>query len=555
MKTKTWLWVETLAYMALIALIYWRQYLGWNGEYLDSDNYFHVLRIMDFFKHPSYFEQPFMYTNYPFGEILHWTRALDLFLALFTLPFLSFYPLKTAAFYGGLLVAPFFGLCTGYALLRGGRLILQAKYRLLAAVLILVQVNVVRVVFFNRPDHHAAFFFLSALMFWQMTAFARFNTVKNLKIAALVAAFSLWMAAEGVFLAIVAILFLFYGYVFLGYAYQHLLDFARLYLFGTLVFWLLNPPYEGLFYIDTGRLSLFYLAAAVALFGILYMARNITSKKRQLSTIAIAGATFIAVLAAVGLLKSPLDGRLFMPFVARIEEMKSGNIYTLAYPVMGILAALLLAVKYRKQGFFCYLFISMLVYGGLTAVSMRFLPYAGMYAALILALWVQDFFSTEMAKFFAALGLVVLEYVSFTIHALSTNMTLPPVLVIPFEHIKALPQGVFATDIFFASDIIWEGGHYVIASPYHRNVEGIMDNHQIFFSTDEQEVAQLIRKHKVSYLFLTEGLSTDIYYQEPLKNCDKLYGQILGCRNVPAWLEEIKTPAGFLYRVNYQKLP
>ena len=121
-------------------------------------------------------------------------------------------------------------------------------------------------------------------------------------------------------------------------------------------------------------------------------------------------------------------------------------------------------------------------------------------------------------------------------------------LEVPVEELRKLPQGTFASDIFLAPYLIWNGNHNVIASPYHRNVEGITDNHDIFFSSDENEVLSLIKKHKVTYIFLLD-MPNDTYYVEPERHCDKLYGKILGCHHVPSWLEPLSISEGHLYKV------
>lgn len=549
MKFCYWQKVEIVLYLAFFVFLYMGQYSEWTGAYRDSDNYFHALRVMLLMKNPTFGEQIFPYTNYPFGEVLHWTRALGIFLILFTLPFLKIFPLKTAVFYGGLLVAPFFGLSGGYFLILGCRLFLRWKYRLLTAGLLLVQANVMRVIAFDRPDHHAAFFCLAALMLWVMAKFIDTKKTGYLLGAAVIAAFALWMAAEGIFLAVAAGGFLLYGYLFLGENYQNILRFVFIYSLAITLFLAINPPYEGLGHIDTGRLSAFYVCAAWGLTAILFAACQITHKHWRILAAVAGFMAMMGIMFVAGWLTSPLDKRIIPLFVNRISEMSAGNMYTLAYPFFGCVAGLMLFNKLKRNGIYLYLMISLGLFSGLTVFSIHFLMYAGLFAAIMLALFVQTYLCATSAKVLLCIWLILLEFVSFTVYALLTEMKLPPVLIIPMEVVQALPSGTVATDVFFAPDFIWDGGHNVIASPYHRNVEGILDNHMIFFETDENEVIRLLRKHQVTYLFLAEGID-DTYYFEPQNNCDKLYGKILSCGDVPHWLERIPTPSGFLYKVN-----
>jgi len=523
---------EMTIYFVFVFVWYMRQYLSWNGDYLDTDNYFHALRLIEAFDHGYWFEHVFVYTNYPFGEVSHWTRALDIVWFILALPFLLFYQVRDAVFYSGLLITPLFFSLGVFYLLKAGRFFLSIKYRFLTAVLILIQANVMRVVVLNRPDHHAALFFLTAYLFYKILKFIKKGRIKDLTVAAIMASFSLWMAAEGIFLFLTTASFLFYGVCFLGYQYKNFARFCFVYALGCTFFFAINPPYQGYLFIDNGRLSLFYVMAFWFLNAVILVGGRFEPLLKKIVILSSGGLILIGVYYGCGWLLSPLDERLVVPFISRISEMTSGNIYTMAYPSAALICAVTLFRQYKNNGQFIFLLINLLLFSILTAISMRFLPYSGVYAAFMLSFFV----SLANRKKFWTICFVSLEFVTFTIHALFTEMKPVPVLTVPADELTKLPQGTIATELFYAPYIIWFGGHSVIASPYHRNVEGILDNHRIFFSSDENEVKALIKKHQVKYIFLPVGLD-ETYYQNPLKNCDKLYGQILGCHNYPQWLK------------------
>ena len=54
--------------------------------YPDTDNYTHAQRLLDFLDSRTWAETPYMHTNYPYGEILHFTRITDVLWLLFSLP-------------------------------------------------------------------------------------------------------------------------------------------------------------------------------------------------------------------------------------------------------------------------------------------------------------------------------------------------------------------------------------------------------------------------------------------------------------------------------------
>ena len=57
-----------------------------NSYYTDTDNYTHAQRVYDLIVSRTWAETPYIHTNYPFGEILHFTRITDLFWLFFSLP-------------------------------------------------------------------------------------------------------------------------------------------------------------------------------------------------------------------------------------------------------------------------------------------------------------------------------------------------------------------------------------------------------------------------------------------------------------------------------------
>ena len=83
--------LEFSTYSFFLILLVCIQIKEANYTYIDTDNYFHVLRTIEFMQNPSFSEHLFKWTNYPFGEISHWTKLPDVIMSLLTLPFLPFY--------------------------------------------------------------------------------------------------------------------------------------------------------------------------------------------------------------------------------------------------------------------------------------------------------------------------------------------------------------------------------------------------------------------------------------------------------------------------------
>lgn len=554
MDYKKLYWVETGLYLAFVVLWYILSYQNWGGDYADTDNYFHALRLTDAINKKKWAEFVFSYSNYPFGEVLHWTRALDVVWFVLALPFMGKAPLHMAVFYGGLFLAPLFLLLAVWHFLKALRPLTGWPYRLIAAVLIAMQANVIRVCVFNRPDHHVAFVFFSAYLLYRAVRFSFNREQREITAAAVMAAISLWMAAEGILLYFVFAAWLFAGYCFLGFKYAAFKRFLAVFAIGVSVFYAINPPEQGYLFMDNGRISLFYAAAAWWAVIAAFLAEKVeTPKYRALALILFAFALAM-VYGMAGWLVSPLDERIISSFVNRISEMESGSVYTMAYPVAGVVFGGWLFYQKPRDAAFIYLYLSLIFFGAATFWGERFCPYSGSYAAIILALFAYKRKVMGKRIWGWILLFLAIEYVSFIIQALYFKPKKIPALTVPAKEFVRLPRGAVVSDVFLAPYIMWYGIRPTVASPYHRNVEGIVDNHEILFSTDEKKVAELIRKHHVRAIFLPKGLG-DEYYIAPKANCDKLYGKILGCKNYPTWLRVINDTDYFMYEVDYGKLP
>jgi len=546
-KEKTFI-AETFLYLAAIILWYGCQWANFSGEYLDTDNYYRALRVMFFMEKPTYWEQIFAFSNYPFGEVLHWTRLLDWFWAALAIPFSFFYPLKDAIFYSGLFIAPLCFTAGAWYLVKCGRGLFNWKYRLLTAVLIIVQANVMRAVVLNRPDTHAGLFLLAAFILYKMLKFCKYCKIKDLIFASVACALALFLAVEGLFMALVILAFLYYAYLVLGYSYRSLLYFSFYYAVCLTLFGLMNPPYQGFLFVDSGRISIFYVVIFWSVYLSLYLGKFIKNNLLQGCFFLLCALSLLGIYVRFGWLSTPVAPEVMEPFIDRVSEMEAGNLYTLAYPFCALLCGLYLLKIHFYNAKFMFLLIALFVFTGLAATSMRFTLYAGIIAAFMLTLFVMQTSRKKMACCF----FILLEYIAFIIQVLCGNVQSKQPINLPVKDFIGLPKGTFATDIFFAPYLIWYGGHSVIASPYHRNVEGIVDGHKIFFSENEDEVRALLDKHQVKYVLLLPNYDVE-YYSMPEKNSNKLYGKILGSKQYPVWLKPLHEGNYYLFLYDKEK--
>ena len=550
--------LEFSTYSFFLILLVCIQIKGANYTYVDTDNYFHVLRTIEFMQNPSPFEHLLKWTNYPFGEISHWTKLPDVIMSLLTLPFLPFYTLKTAAFLGGFLLNPLFLFLTFTVCWLTAKKTLNFRSRAALFIIFFAQTNFMQAFLANRPDHHSMLLFFDACALWQFTKFCETKKNKNLILLALCAASSLWITVEGVFLYASIAGYLYISSVLKKESFVQIFKFSAFYTLFITIFYIINPPYNGYLYFDNGRLSIFHVLLSAWICLSLYIAHFF--KKQLIQFIFLCtSALFILLLSYYkGFLFSPFEDSIQTIFTDRVTEMAGGgNIYYLAYPIVALCCSVLLFQKKEYSPIYFYLLINLSIYIPLQIYAMRFTATAVFYAVFLIALYLTSLNLKNWKFCLLTFMLYSLNFLTFAIYTLSTNDILSitpktPTLV-NLEKDK-FPEGSVVTDAFITPYIIWYAEKPTIASTYHRNMAGIIDNHKILFSTDKDEVIKLIRKHKVGSIYLPYDIDSK-YYAEPEKNCDRLYGQIMKCGNYPDWLIKGKMPNAYFFTVDWTKLP
>ena len=535
---------ETFVYVLILSILYFIQYQNLGGIYIDTDNYMHALRTIDFMQNPSMFERIFTQTNFPFGEISHWTRFMDILMTILALPFLFFNNIKEAVFNSGFLLTPLCALITLYFLQKIGSNILGTKSRFALYAMLLVSAQFKMIFKINRPDHHAVIIALTSCLLYLLYKYTDKQQKKIICQAAFVCGLSLWLAVEGIFLYSCTLTFLYLGYLFLHFSYKDITRFSLSYAVTCTFFWLVNPPFQGYFYADNGRLSVLFVVLSAVISGVIYLGGKFQNKIKQFIFLSCCALISLLCLYYGGYLSSPLSPEIEIAFINRISEMESGGtIYYLAYPLLGL--TLLIIMFIQRQNLKVLLTLCFLLpYTILSLFAMRFSAYAILFGVLTIAYWLEQKRFGNIKFAFMTLLFCLIEFIAFTIDALYRYDVIKPIAQKPIADITFLtkyrfPDGSVVSDVFWAPQIIWYANRPTISSPYHRNVEGIIDNHKILTSSDMKEVADLIKKHHVSTIMLQQNMDEE-YYVEPEKNTDKLYGKMFLGKDYPEWLEEDK---------------
>ena len=139
------------------------------------------------------------------------------------------------------------------------------------------------------------------------------------------------------------------------------------------------------------------------------------------------------------------------------------------------------------------------------------------------------------------LGFILLQYTTLIPLILKPN--LKPVNI----YDKTLSQtikntgGTLLTDLFLSPYYVYNCDVNTVSTPYHRNVEGIIDAHKILHSTNDADIIPLLLKHQVTQILLFEDYDNQYYIMDE-KNKHKLYYRILKDERLPPFLHHIPSP-------------
>lgn len=530
------------------------------ATYRDTDSYMWANRMIEWISSASFAEQPFMLSNYPKGEILHWTRPLDMFWYGLYWFFKNTHPLKEAVFLSGIFLSPVIGILFVLTTYFAIKPIYKGFYRLLFILGIFFPFPFQAAFRFFNPDHHVLILLFQWISFAFLIRWICFDKKKSAILGGVFVALSIWTTVESwIFFFMMLSAFLL-GFVF----FQRKLKDAISFVFGTFVTLviavLLNPPAQGLFYLDLGRISFAYVAMAGLVFLNLkimqwYQADKYSVLQKIASLIPIG---FVS-LCWMGLLYYPLfTSQLADVWMYRIQEMQSplnsfsSTLYYLGSPFLGVV--LWIACLWRKRKidlWFSSVGIFLLGYFILTCYSIRFCSFLSLYALIPFVDWIK-LETKDMKKenvvpnhvmgvsFCYFLGAILI--ISCADLMLHTKQEARQPLV---QNNYLLNNGTktVLSDVFYGPKIIFETGRPVVATPYHRNEEGILDSHHIFYGMDMDKVYNLLKKHQVEDVLLTVR-DIDVYYKNAPET--SFYKRIISQKNIPSWfdLKQLKKEKG-----------
>ena len=567
-----------------LSLPYWMDY------YPDTDNYTHALRILDFLQSSVWAEMPYMHTNYPYGEILHFTRITDVLWLFSSLPLFLFLSVKEAVFYGGFVFQALMLVLTAFVLIWSLKPIAKPFARLIGLSIFFVQPSITETYIYSKPDHHVLTVLFGCLLIGGVIRYLAEKRSKDLYIAGISAGLGLWTSVEGLLIAYGVLI----GLVLLCFAGKEKIKTCAVYFFSffisSFIFLVINPPYEGFFFPDNGRLS-FLLVTVIGLTTVallfLFQAEErglLSNFWRKSIAFLLTASFFIGILFLI----FPLSV-VFQPFFPPIiKEIWADNVIELqscfrsvtlfflsCWPCFVSFLVGCVLFKFCSSQQRAYLILTLpplLIFILFTILSIRYARLATLFTPFPLVL----FFAVRLERISFSerkKGIILLLLYLGAAYFLAENyLSVHRVLLhrnTPFlDPIKAyIPkgEGSILADTFLGPEIVWMLDEPVIGSPYHRNVEGIADGVGILHTTNVPDAIEALKKHRVKAILLFLDLPSDpeIFYNLPLRagymyipsDLDNLMVRMVMEKDLPCGMkvETNVPPPLVLYTIDFSK--
>lgn len=556
---------ERLFALLFILIPYLFVFLERPAVYTDTDNYTHALRLTDMLISGKWVETLYMHDNYPFGQVLHFTRIMDVFWLICTLPFLAFMPLKQAVFCGGILYQPVIAALTVLAFLWACRPLFSPGLRFIALVLYFFQPAVLFISNLMAPDHHNLMNLFLLLTTGALIHAFKTGRYSYFRTAGIFAGLAVWTTMEGFLTVYLLLGGLAFAWVLRYQTVRGIAVFCRYFFFSVAVCWLINPPYQGLFFPDNGRLSVLSVTIA-GLTALAFYLTGFLEKKNfvfsctdrivLLSSLAVL--FFGAVILVFGtrtVLAPPISPELFDIWTKHIAELQPSykNAQVFFFQCLPIFISLFCGLAafrfspFQIKKLLLSCLIPLFVLGILTLLCRRFAREAAVFIPFpVLALGAVAAQTKLYGKIPAQIKkAAVIGLFCFCTAALSryfiniqnNHRYVAEQAEIFIPYLSPL-EGAVMTEISRGPETAWGTGRPVIGTPYHSNAEGIIDTHRLLNARSITQAKTLIKKHRITtIIFENPNYHVPDYMKSRLFiDTSSFYGRLAAGRYKPCFI-------------------
>ena len=527
----------------------------WLAEwFVGPDAYMRMVRVLDWWQNGTWYETQSLRSNWPYGEVQHWTRPLDVLMVALATPLSWGLGQEKALFWVGVLISPLVACVSMAVLIWGTRGMLDLRGQALFLVLFAFQPITRAYYLAARPDHHSLILLAYCVVLALLLRYVQApNTNQRLmSLAGASAAFGVWVSIEGLTTVLFALFALALPWLLQGR--EEWLKGLRNFTvssaaFLTLMLVVERPPTDWFIAEEYDRLSMVHVWLFWLMFGgveIMWRTRTQATeaavKRWTISALSDTLTFALIFLVFKDFFKGPfgaaMDQRLDDMWLEKIGELQPlvgqdwatniGGVLVLL-PVVWMITWAVQTQRSRQPGTLIdetvmIIALPSLLFFPMAMLQMRWGAYFGVTVSIAWAVLFQRLLDwnggpkigndpgTPILRIPAVLGLVmghVVVAVALALIAPDTEDDGPKACqwrdLTPYLNSEEFSQGksqVILSHIHQGPEILYRTEHKVVGSPYHRNTQGIMDAFTAVTATDPAKVRTIMDKRNVNYLIL-----------------------------------------------------
>ena len=509
------------------------------GELEGPDPYTCLSRLLYNWSSGDWSNANYPRSNWPFGEMIQWTQALDVIIMGFAIPLEPFVGMHKALLIAGAVSGPFLYLVAAATAIWASLVVLPSLGRRWVGLFFVLQPWAVFAFMPWRPDHHGlqlvvwmGLFGVCARMVVTGYPGARLPITGGLLFAT-----GLWISVEQLVTAVPCCLALALAWVVRGRPWARANTLFWSTAAALLVFLLLmDGPAEGILSVQYDRFSTVHVAllGAIAVFWFLVAKFDGSTQWITRFWHGFGGAAIVAALMWFlfsefyrGAFASTDPGiwPIFIEGNADWESLLSGRKGYIGPFVIHLLLPLGAFVLYlwRRRdnpSVIGFIALSHLWFFGLVLMQLRwnyyltFLNATALAMAVGLVLMQIDKLPPGRAGIGSLKAITVYSAAICSYILAGVGTALMP--SVPYgraecsgqEAVVALQKespGVVLADLYWGPRLLWDTNFAVIATPMHRNSQGILYSHQVMTSSDPSIARRLLAQRQVTHLIWCEG--------------------------------------------------
>ena len=542
-----------------------------NPQLVDTDCYMRLVRVEQLYIDKDWYDNVIHRSDWPLGETLHWSRLLDIILlagAYVGYPFVGF---KVSLFWWGMMVGPILHVACMAGLFWAAQSLFNQDGIVRLGLIFLGQAGIWGYCYIGRPDHHSLLLLLFILLLGCCFRMLddRYDCLKYSRYAGMIAAVAMWVSVESL-----AAVFLVLGVLSVLWLWKPELSrskaeaFSVALLLSSIVYLVVENPPAQVFAVVYDKVSIVHIV--IFLVVALFWVHTRFVKYQSVAGRVGAGILLLCVLGVVldrnfpGFFQGPFAGidlGIVPIWLSKVDEVQPlwelsqkgfAKMLLLIGPVTICLPyAIYIAIKRRKNfpKEWLWYIAGMAIYVPLALYQLRWAAYTEAVLLFPTAFILQrclkhlEILNKEYLRSLARAGVTVLFCVGYLGVALFVQPMEPEVKTVTItkatKFLNELPAmgadpKTIVTDIDFGPEILYRTKHRVIATPYHRNGDGIMLVHRVMTASTDDEVYELLRQREADLILLCPAMENEF-------PGDTFCSRLLN-GHYPTWLKPIDLP-------------